>query len=675
MLGSYLHFDLRLFGYEHLPDGAERLRVQVAGSPIGELAEAETVTLAAGLRDRLTQLERRQLGDAAMEALGREIGDALLPAMARNCFQMSMARLAPDQGLRLQLRCESVELDALPWELAHVALGAGAAADQRGFLVLNTRLSLVRREVCMRLLNPAKRQGGKRRLLSLMCEPEDRRDPAQPLEVERELGQLRDALSAVDGIELVHCEAGTRQALVDLLTGGADVFHFAGHGEFQRDETGAGQACLLVRHDDGSTDRWPTAQVALRLADGIQLAVLGACRSAQRDGHNAWAGIAPSLARAGIPAVIGMQYTVYDASALAFSRRLYFNWSRGMLLDQAVAEARMEISDVRGGTGRDFATPVLYLREDGLRAPAPEAPPPLVREREAASTPDGLSPVVALLAELYDYKRVHDALHSVRTREFNLIQLRRAEFPGGSTLREFASLQRELRKRLQDLGRVADEGRCDAALMAAVNDEFGAALALLDEALTQRSSDALDDAIAALESLLSTQPVRVDTWMSSLAQRLEIERMVQWLRQLPLSQQATTPAIEELRQLGDRLRRHAMLHSQCQALDNCLGVVRKTADADRFRELRRQQRALAAQLARLLPLWNPADVDRLREAGERLAQSVEARDEAGARDAFDALCDDFDFGFYTVDADFKQLCSQMMVQAKAQLPGRTAGTP
>lgn len=671
MLASYLNFDLRLFDHEVLPDGEERLRVQVANSPVGELADAETVTLGAGLRARLSQLERRELDWPGMVGLGRELGAALLPAVARGYFQMSMAKLAANQGLRLRLRCESVELDALPWEMAHVAFGAGAAADdQRDFLVLNTRLSLVRREVCTQLLNPARRDGPTRRLVTLMCEPADRRDPNQPLEVERELDQLRQALEGVQSIELASCGPGTRQALADLLTGGADVFHFAGHGEFVVDTDG-GRACLLLQHADGTTDRWPTADMALRLANkGIQLAVLGACRSAQRDGRSAWAGIAPSLARAGVPAVIGMQYTVFDASALAFSRRLYFNWSRGASLDQAVAEARLEIRDVQGETGRDFATPVLYLREDGLRVRGDDPPPVVMPQREAPAAPDGLSPVVELLAELYDYKRVHDALHSVRMGGFNLILVRRAEFPGGSTLREFTSLARELRKRLQDLKRVADDGRCDVALMADITDEFGNALTTLEEALNQRSGDALEDAIAAFESLLSTQPVRVDTWMSSLAQRLEIERMVQYLRDLPLSHQATAVTIDGLRDLGEQLRRHAVLHSQCQALDNCLAVVRKTPDADRFRELRRQQRPLSAHLGKLLPLWSAVDVDKLRDSGERLARSVASQDETGARDAFDALCDDFDFGFYTVDADFKELCNRMIKETEAQLPGR-----
>lgn len=675
MLARYLDFDLRLFDHCSLADGSQRLLVQVSNSPVGELAEAETVLLAPGLRDRLVQLQRRAQDWPAMVELGREIGAALLPPRARAQFRLSMAKLLADEGLRLRLRCESSPLDALPWEMAHVSFGDDAgAADKRHFIALDRRLSLVRREVCTQLLSPARRTGPGRRLVTLMCEPTDRCDPLRPLAVGQELAQLREVLEGVDGITLASCEAGTRQALTDLLTQGADIFHFAGHGEFQADVRGGGQGCLLLRSADGTSDPWPAAEMALSLANkGIQLAVLGACRSAQRDGDDVWAGIAPTLARAGIPAVIGMQYTVFDLSAQAFSRRLYYGWSRGVPLEQAVVDARVEICNLKEGTGRDFATPVLYLREQGMGFA--EAPPQVVDERKSAPGPaaEGPPPVVELLAELFDYKCVHDALHSARTGEFNLILLRRTEFPGGSTVSEFTNLARGLRKRYDGLERLGAGGRCDKALMAAVTDEFGAALQTLDEALAKRCAVLLEDAVAAFESLLSTQPVRVDTWMSSLAQRLQIERMVLWLRALPLSQAATAGAVDELNQLGERLRRHAVLHSQCQALDNYLSVVRKAADGDRFVELRRQQRQLAAQLARLLPLWDAAGVDKLRDAGERLAQSVAAQDEPGARDAFDALCGDFDFGFYTIDADFKELCHSMMGKAEAQLPGRRGG--
>lgn len=678
MIDEYLNLDLRLFGHQTLDDGGERFSVQVAASPVGEQAAAEGVLLPPGLRAELARLEARQLDLAQTIALGQRIADLLLPPAARQFFLSSLARLDPAQGLRLRLRCESVELDGIPWEIAHLERGLGGAGSElgrRGFLVLDTRLSMVRREVCSQLLSPPRRQAERRRLLALMCEPADRRDPLRPLQVEQELAQLRDALQDLPGIELVSCPQATRQALSELLLDGADIFHFAGHGEFRRGSEGSpAQAYLLLQRDDGRSDEWQVDELALRLASkGIQLALLGACRSAQRDGRSAWAGIAPSLARAGIPAVIGMQYTVFDASAVAFSRRLYRAWARVRTLDEAVAEARGAILDVEGDTGRDFATPVLYLHEAGAAEGAKRVvPAPAAAAAAPEPAADDLSPLLDLLAEVYDYKLVHDALHSIRTREFNLIVLRREEFPGGSTLREFGSHARELRKRLLDVRRVAAQGRCESALMGEIADEFAAALALLDQALQQQATETLEDAIAAFETLLSTQPVRVDTWMNSLAQRLELERMVEFLRSLPLSDADTAAAVEELRQLGEKLRQSAMLHSQCQAIDSRLAVIRKSGEPERFREIRRQWKQLAVTLDKVLPLWNPADLEALRSASAQLSAGVAANDEQLAREAFDTLCNDFDYGFYTIDSDFKQLCGRMKEQAEARLPPRRA---
>lgn len=677
MIAEYLNLDLRLFDHELLADGNERFRVQVAASPIDAQAQAETVNLSAGLRERLVLLDKRKLDFAATISLGQELAALLMPPGVLGFFHASLARLKPEQGLRLRLRCEALELDGIPWELVHVERDldrAGAAAGLRGFIVLDTKISLVRREVCSQLLSPPRRKDPRCRLLTLMCEPADRLDPQRPLQVELELSQLREAIKGLDNWDLLPCEAGTREALTDLLTGGADIFHFAGHGEFERDAQGQAHAYLLLRRSDGRSDKWRADELATRLAyNGIQLAMLGACRSAQRDGSSAWAGIAPSLARAGVPAVIGMQFSVFDASALAFSRRFYFNWSRGYSLDEAMAVARGAIHDVEGDTGRDFATPVLYLREDGGLAALRLPPEPVVTPRPSPpATPqtDELAPLLDLLDEVYDYKCVHDKLHSIRNREFNVIVMRRDEFPGGSTLREFGSHARELRKSLQDLRRLAEQGRCQPALMADIVTEFGDALALLEQALLSHASEQLEDAIAAFETLLATHPVRVDTWMNSLSQQMELERMVAFVLGLPLSSQNTAAAVEELRQLGEQLRSHAMLHSQCQAIDNRLGVIRRSAEAARPREIRRQWRPLSASLDKLLPSWNAGDVEKLRQASSQLSAGVAANDERMVSEAFDQLCDDFDYGFYIIDSDFKQLCDRMKQQAEAQLPTR-----
>ncbi|RTL36295.1 MAG: CHAT domain-containing protein [Burkholderiales bacterium] len=653
----YLDFDLRLYGHECLPDGREALRVLVLRSPTGEALNEERAELPADLRPRLALLEKRQLNGADMVALGRALGAALLPQQALTQFMLSQARLTPEQGLRITLQCSGPELDALPWELAHLDLGLqGAPADLRGFVTLNRRLSLVRYELGSQLMARPQRSGGPRRIVAVLCEPDNLKTPGQPLQVDAELAEIRAAVERSPGVELSHCADATLNQLQRALDDGADVFHFAGHGEFLRNADGTGHGALMLLQDGGQSHPWTTDSVALNLADkGIQLAVLSACRSAQGDGRNPWAGVAPSLARAGVPAVIGMQYTVFDESALTFSRRFYERWAAGSSIEEAVVEARLAISGMAAATGRDFATPVLYLRRENRTDAKVAAPAP-------SAVPD-ISPVFALLCELRDYKDVHDALHGACMREFATLLRRRDVFPNERTPREFGTVARNLRKGLDEIQRIAEDQRCDAALMDALQLELRSAIGLLEDAVAQSDADTLDDAVAGLESLLATYPVRFDACMSSLAQRLELERTVQFLQSLQLSSAATETAITELRILGEKLRQQAVLHAHCQTLDSKFALINKSPEEQRFREIRRQYAPMAALLAQLLPQWTRQDVDKLREAGERLGAAIEQRDEAAALQAFDDLYNDFDFGFYTVDKDFKAFCAELIDKA------------
>jgi hypothetical protein len=104
----------------------------------------------------------------------------------------------------------------------------------------------------------------------------------------------------------------------------------------------------------------------------VRLAVLGACEAARRDQVNAWTGVAPALTRAGIPAVIGMQYAIRDASAVGFSRRLYRALAAGQPIDAAVTDGRLAIYNRGDEDERDWGVPVLYLRaEEGVLFPQP----------------------------------------------------------------------------------------------------------------------------------------------------------------------------------------------------------------------------------------------------------------------------------------------------------------
>lgn len=97
---------------------------------------------------------------------------------------------------------------------------------------------------------------------------------------------------------------------------------------------------------------------------------------AERTGRG-FIGVAPSILKAGIPAVLAMQYKIRDDVAIQFAETLYKRLTRGRWagqIDAAVTLARnaclLNYPDDRG-----YATSVLYLRsEDGIVFDLPKEP-------------------------------------------------------------------------------------------------------------------------------------------------------------------------------------------------------------------------------------------------------------------------------------------------------------
>jgi hypothetical protein len=170
--------------------------------------------------------------------------------------------------------------------------------------------------------------------------------------------------------------------LEEAVTTGAHILHFAGHGDFVG-EMGAifgtqeGKGGLVLVGEDGGARLFPVEKLAVSLKRrDIRLAVFGACKTAQRDRYNAWTGVAPALTRAGIPAVVAMQYAIGDRNAIAFSQRFYSALASGMTVDAAVTDGRQSIFNRSDLDERDWGVPVLYLRTSGgvlFPRPEPEA--------------------------------------------------------------------------------------------------------------------------------------------------------------------------------------------------------------------------------------------------------------------------------------------------------------
>ena len=370
---QYRNFDIDAFDYKEGTDG-ECFSVRVADSPAGQqrIGSAEQVTIPAKLRDSLRKLENRKLGLGEMINVGEQLADLLLPARARWMLDRSRATLDPGEGLRMRLRLDSYALSDLPWEYLYIP-EPDTPPDERGpsgFLVLDPAVSLVRYELIGQAAESLDPVGSDPlRLVALLANPQDPDYPKLDLETERK--NIEKAMAKVAGIEVQFYPGGRVSDLEEAVTTGAHILHFAGHGDFVG-EMGAifgtqeGKGGLVLVGEDGGARLFPVEKLAVSLKRrDIRLAVFGACKTAQRDRYNAWTGVAPALTRAGIPAVVAMQYAIGDRNAIAFSQRFYSALASGTTIDAAVTDGRQSIFNRSDLDERDWGVPVLYLRTPG----------------------------------------------------------------------------------------------------------------------------------------------------------------------------------------------------------------------------------------------------------------------------------------------------------------------
>lgn len=378
---QYRNFDLDAFNYRS-DDSTERFRVRVVHSPAGQQknADAQEVSFSLGLRQQMRQLEQRELSLPEMIALGECLVELLFPPEVRSFLIRSMEHIREDEGLRIRLRVDAHPLADIPWEYIYIPQ-PDTPPDQRGaegFLALNRRTSLVRYEVMGE--SPARLDPittAPLRLVALLADP---RSPEYPqLDLDAERRNIEHSMEQTSEFSAEFFPHATVKSLEDALVHEAQVFHFAGHGEFQGDLGEAlgsveGEGYLALVDESGGAELFPADKLAQNLRGrGVRLAVLGACEGGRRDQVNVWSGIAPALNRAGIPAVVGMQYTIHDENAIAFMRRLYAGLAAGETIDAAVADGRLAILNRGGQDERDWGVPVLYLRADqGVLFPQPD---------------------------------------------------------------------------------------------------------------------------------------------------------------------------------------------------------------------------------------------------------------------------------------------------------------
>ncbi len=338
---DYLSFDLRIGEWNpHTQTGV----VEVLRSPSGE---GRRYPFALAL-DVTTALRELAEAPTRAPALGRQLSEAVFRQEVLlawyESYQIARER---QSGLRLRLHIESWELSRLPWELLY-----DARADD--FLVFDERVSIVR-YIRLHTAPPSLRQSPSLRLLAVAASPVDE----SPIDWRNEIVLLQEAVEplAREGlVTLSVCEQATREKLhVALLENRPDVVHFIGHAEYDLTEQ---QGYLVLEDERRRASHVDATEVARLLRRyGAHLVVLNACETAR----GIWAGLAPTLVRCEIPAVVAMQWPIEDRVAIAFSKAFYRTLVAGRTVDECVAEGRIAMDTAVPHTA-NWAAPVLFLR-------------------------------------------------------------------------------------------------------------------------------------------------------------------------------------------------------------------------------------------------------------------------------------------------------------------------
>lgn len=402
---SYLDFD-----FDVVRQGT-RYRGRVLSSPAGQAShefaipfnrlELENFYLRVGRARRGT----RRIGSPEMNAArdyGRRLFEATFGGDVNACLRAALNEAQrQDKGLRIRLRLtEAPELGDLAWEyLCNPAL--------ERFLSLSVDTPVVRYLDLPEAIRPLK-VTKPLRVLVVVSSPSDH--PA--LDVEREWSKLKQALSDLEGrgwVQLDKLSDGRLATLQKRLRSEAwHVFHFIGHGGF---DSQAQDGTLIFEDSAGKGHAVSGEYLGALLHDErtLRIAMLNACEGARTSLTDPFSGVAQSLVRQGVPAVIAMQFEITDDAAITIAHEFYGAIADGYPVDGALAEARKAL--FAQGNDIEWGTPVLYMRSpdghifeidhvepcvgslpdaglDPRPVPRPEPlPPPQARQQPTTSPP------------------------------------------------------------------------------------------------------------------------------------------------------------------------------------------------------------------------------------------------------------------------------------------------
>ncbi|MBN1874658.1 MAG: tetratricopeptide repeat protein [Anaerolineae bacterium] len=312
----------------------------------------------------LDALTTEQMTKAHICQLGTILSDLVLPGSIRERLRESL-RIVRErgQGLRMRLIIEAPQLRALPWEYLYLPTAEHVdAPDDWGFLALQPDVSIVRHEA-IGLREPTSAKSRPYRILSAsaMLTPQEIDELSQRQDAVEQMLQTLDSLSCKYGW-LKHT---TSQSLKEILREPTDIFHFSGHGGFDKGK--------VLLEQKGSTAGVPIearAFARLLYEAHVQLTILTPLEMPESSEIDPWTSTAAELVGTGIAAAVTSRFPLAGENTLIALEELYKGVLKGQTIDEAVTKARRAIYRRTGLTHHDWAALALYLRaEDGLIFP------------------------------------------------------------------------------------------------------------------------------------------------------------------------------------------------------------------------------------------------------------------------------------------------------------------
>jgi len=294
-----------------------------------------------------------------VQRFGRRLFDAVFAPEVGNAFSGWWDRTRKQgAGLRIRLMLEDApDLSDLPWEYLF--------RQKTGDYLVLAEASPIVRHFPLHSARVALQTKPPLNILVMVCNPKG----AAQLQVQEELSRIEVALDpliklgdvTVDKIPNLMHKSATRAALLQQVKHGGKeyhVFHFIGHGHFDDKK---GDAGLLLEGGPGGKGELVKEDLLKVLLDHetLRLAVLNSCEGARSSRWDAYSGVAQSLLRSKIPAVIAMQFKITDDAAITFASNFYQALASGRTVDASLAVARQAIYSDHNPT--EWGTPVLFM--------------------------------------------------------------------------------------------------------------------------------------------------------------------------------------------------------------------------------------------------------------------------------------------------------------------------